>query len=193
MKVCRRLLPALVLAACAAQGAVAQTPPTTAWGVDWGDRYCTLSRKGEGPAPAIALRVVPGTEAAEIVLIGEGLADLKKDKFWVALTPGQTRIEVPTERGEATGKRFLKLTVPPPGGRDFLTALAQAKEVRVEGGKEPLVLPLGRAGKAVAALRQCIDAVMTEWAWTRRLTPRFDKCRSLPTARCGSVTKTIRA
>jgi TonB family protein len=136
------------------------TPPQV-WHLDFPNSYCALST-GDVRTAGVEIAMTPGDPAAELYFIGSPkmlpYASLIS-KQTVTLLPGGETFSPPalnvSEGSAKMALRFLRLD---PG---FPAALARSTEIELKGMKQPV--PITGSGKAVAALRQCIDDKLVEW------------------------------
>jgi TonB family protein len=144
--------------------APAQAPaPAPAWQVDWGDQYCILARLADPATPFVtAFRTVPGSGATGIFIVRSGAAPLPQGITAVALAPS-ARVFAVSARTEHRpgGLTMLELS-----GlhNDFWDALQRADALRLmAGGEIRRRIALPGAGRAVAALRQCVSLALRDW------------------------------
>ncbi len=133
------------------------------WVVDWGDLRCSLIREVAEPKPiAIAIRVVPGSGSAQLLLISpEEKSVSGPAKVW--LGPGQVELTGTAQEVSLGGDgqkaiEFFNL------GPAFLDQFAGATSMRISKNNEVLAdLSFTGARAAVGALRQCHDSVLRNW------------------------------
>ena len=134
--------------------AAASAPAGGRWVVDWGHNQCSLVRESGGAAPAgIALQLVPGTDAIDIVAV---------DQSWKSF-PVKTgdEIDVRLDGSAPVTARVLRLG----GGKErlaivalnidrgFIDGYAKAGSITIEAKNKPVAhMRLPNAAKAVQAL-----------------------------------------
>ncbi|HEY1606374.1 MAG TPA: energy transducer TonB [Allosphingosinicella sp.] len=159
----------LAAAAQAAAAPVAAPAPAghAAWAIDYGVQRCSLIRTVEGADPlTFAVRLIPGHPWPDLLLARadwHGSKIPNAEKVELVLAPAGSTFEaepitVPLDKSPAG--RIIQMS----GRSGFLDALAAATrlDVRVRG-QVALSIPLPGAGKAVAALHDCDDALVTAW------------------------------
>jgi TonB family protein len=178
---------AMAAASSASQSAAGSpsTPPVAphVWQLDWQDNRCLIST-GDLSTGGLSVSLTPGVPYAEMFFIGldRALPSVDGDKVTITLVPGGERftvtvMKIPTRSG-AKALRTLKL------GVNFPSAFAKSSAIEVAGLKQPLSVPIVGASKAVAALRDCVDAKLGEWgidakAYEELLVPPTDPSEHL--------------
>jgi TonB family protein len=161
-----------ISAAVPGQTSSRQTPtgktlPSARWAIDYGDKYCSLSRQAPDPSfPDLTLRLIPGHPVPELLILGAGWnPDLVRRVVPVdlVLEPGAQRIKVTAVPISVAGTkvRGFGLDGLP---MDFLESFATAQMLAVEHGKQTVVaIPLTKTDKALAALHGCNDDLLKAW------------------------------
>lgn len=148
--------------------APAPAPPASkaAWAVDYGAQRCALIRTGAGPEPVtFAVRIIPGHDDPEVLLSKANWHHsgiVKSGRLEVVLKPGGDSFEAKAPVVVAAGAAGHVVQMDLASG--FLEALARANAMEVRRAAETYAeLPLPGAGKAVKALHDCNDALVTAW------------------------------
>ena len=131
------------------------------WQLDWQNNYCTITT-GDPAKAAVALWLTPGDPKPDLYFIGSPKIVWSKErghKATVTLRPsGDTFSATVMELARLRGSRVLRLLRLEEG---FPAAFGASSDVRLAGMKEPIEIT--GSGKAIAALRQCIDDQLSAW------------------------------
>lgn len=146
------------------------------WHLDWVDLSCNVST-GDPASAGLMLRMVPGDPDPAMHVVGSSkLLRGDVDKVSIGLNPAGKTFRVHAyDMATQDGRRHLMLREV---GADFPAALAKASELRIDGLKQPVSIPVKGAGEAVAALRQCIDEHLPAWGVDPKM---YDALRTPPT------------
>jgi TonB family protein len=138
-----------------------------AWAIDYGSQRCSLIRTTEGADPlTFAIRLIPGHTWPDLLLAKadwHGSKIPNAAKVELVLAPAGSTFEaepITVPLGKSPAGRIIQMS----GRSGFLNALAAANrlDVRVRG-EVALSIPLPGASKAIAALHDCNDALVTAW------------------------------
>jgi TonB family protein len=173
----------VVVATVAGMGssAIAQqqsAAPPQVWTLDWQKNQCTIST-GDAATVGFSVWMTPGDPRPDVYLIGSPkiLSGLSSTKLTVTMEPSGRSFSAPARNlSESTSVRAMD------GhqfSEEFPEAFARSTEVRIEGLKTPVSIPMVGADKAMVALRrQCIDDKLTEWGIDPKV---YDALRVPPT------------
>ena len=141
----------------------APTPRGAPWQLDWGEQYCSLIRTPDEAVPFhTAMRVVPGSDYVNIVLVPRGDERLPEGVSSVVLRPTGQAFAVSAEEEVRGGRRVLSISRL---NNDFREALAVADSLELRAGEElRRNIPLTGAADAERALRACTETVAREWS-----------------------------
>jgi TonB family protein len=149
------------------QTPLGKSPAAARWAIDYGAKYCSLSRQANEPSfPDLTLRLIPGHSVPELLILGAGWnPDLVRRVVPVdlVLEPGAQRIKVTAVPISVAGTnvRGFGLDGLP---MDFLESFATAQTLAVEHGKQTVVaIPLTKTDRALAALHGCNDDLLKAW------------------------------
>lgn len=163
----------LVAAASLAQGAAATgsaAGSSGTWQVDWGEQRCTLLRKIDGDRPmTLALRLIPGNKAPELILVDPGwkrnpLTDYQD--LTVTLGPdgpaeiSASGLSLPV-RG--AGRSVMVDRLP----EEFNDLFARSTSLQLARSGEPPFASVAYSGaqKAIEALMDCNDGLLKSWGF----------------------------
>jgi TonB family protein len=170
-----------IAALAATAPAVAQppVPPTKSapqvWQLDWQDNHCTIST-GDAAELGFAMWITPGDPRPDLYFIGSPklLPHTNDGKITVTLMPaGESFSATVMDISGQSGAIALRLLDLP---EKFPAEFARSTEVGLAGAKEPVRVT--GSGKAVSALRQCIDEKLPEWGVDPKA---YEALRSPPT------------
>ena len=150
-----------------ATAAQAQPRAAPAWQVDWGDQYCTLIRRPDRTTPfVVAMRLLPGNDFSEMLLMDAGPTQLPERADAVMLAPSGRSFAVSADQEmRPNGVRVVTLGQLPP---DFWDALAGAESIQ-------FLRAAASSGRSASPRRRrrcarCADARRTRCAngaWTK--------------------------
>jgi TonB family protein len=159
--------------------AQAPAPPATTaqqvWQLDWQDNHCTIST-GDAARLGFAMWMTPGDPRPDLYFIGSPklLPHTNDGKITVTLMPaGESFSATVMDISGQSGAIALRLLDLP---EKFPAEFARSTEVGLAGAKEPVRVT--GSGKAVSALRQCIDEKLPEWGVDPKA---YEALRSPPT------------
>lgn len=157
---CRAALGLAAIGLALPVGAQQPSAPKAVWAIAWQDNQCTLTTGTD--TRGISLRMTPGNANPELHVAGaRDLAPGKSAKVTVtALPSGQTIQGSVYYRPYTSRPSVIRVTEL---GHGFLSAFAQAEELRLVTPKGSAAFSVRGAGKALAALNQCLDVKMEEW------------------------------
>lgn len=140
------------------------TPAPERWQVNWGDQYCALVRTPAGGRPSFLLRIIPGTNNPELLLLAPdgGAPPVRAGTASLSLRPSGHGINVTVASAAGGEARAAILSGPALANLDVL-AEADGIEV-IQGGETRIVFRFTGARGAVAALRECVDSALSEWS-----------------------------
>jgi TonB family protein len=153
------VLPAMAFAQTAAQRPA--SPPPQVWQLDWKNNYCAVST-GDTATAGLAVWMTPGDPNPDLFFVGSPMAVPEvmlsfNDK--VTLLPSRESFSGwAMNMGADSHGRVLRLLHLEEA---FPAVFANSSEVRLEGMKQ--AIPTVGSGKAIAALRKCIDDKLTAW------------------------------
>lgn len=162
MTLLRCALAALLLTGAAA---AADTPPApvTRWQVDWGDQFCSLIRVPDSETRfVVALRVLPGSDYADIYLVPHSSATAPERVDSLQLLPSGRAFDVTEDHDFMVPGAYRLSRIPV----DFVDAFAGAQALVLNRhGDTAARIRLANTAAAAGALRQCISDAMRQWGF----------------------------
>jgi TonB family protein len=154
---------------CAASGvpvcSLQAAPALQRWELDSQGGWCKVST-GDPHSAYLSVQVTPANQGIDIYLVGPTKVlwtDNGRDDD-VKLTLAVGTESVPAEgvqyRGKIGGTTVLRLYGLPDS---FLPALSRVAELRLQGLKEPVAIPVRGSNVAVTGLNKCIDSKLSAW------------------------------
>lgn len=143
-------------------GAQQQAAPKTVWNLEWVDQHCAVTT-GSPESLGLSLGVTPGDPEPQLTFSGPQavIGGKLPAKANIVLQPGGQSFEANAyARGNGRSQRTVLVGKLDP---EFLTAFAKAEEVRLVTAKSTLAVPVKGAGKAAAAMQQCLDVKLADW------------------------------
>lgn len=143
-----------------------ETAPQSRWVVDWAEQRCTLARRGMGEdSPGIGLTSAFSGEYPQILFLNlpANMRDLPRSgPVEIVLMPQEDRVTGYVDRSQrVTNDRALIVNV---GTEDLAARFARSESIALErNGRRLVQVSYQGADRAIEALRNCSDDLMTSW------------------------------
>lgn len=136
------------------------------WEVDYGEYRCALSRRfGQDTPVNLSIRIVPGLETAELIVVDPGWprSTSLPSRVRVVLGPSESSFEGTAQSAPVPSAqhRFMRVSEI---SRGFFESLRGSNRLVIEGdGHRLLSIDLTQSAQATQALRACHDDLIRGW------------------------------